>query len=492
MDQEYVSISSPLDLMRLDLGDNFIPGRHLELIDEYLMRLLDEEDDMRKLMVVLPPRHGKSALCSTYFPAYVQCTQHNKSIIQISYAKGLVEDFTRESRDIVLEYGEYPLDDSLQRQDEYKLARPYKGRVLGRGVLGGITGKGAEILILDDLVSGSDVAINTTQKKKLHNWYEGTLTSRLHKGGIILSIGTRWAPDDVMGKIMEDEDDWTVIDLPVYCDDPDNDLLGRKEGEVLWPEHLDKDYIEERRRSMGEYWFSCEYMGRPVPFDGDVCNPEDFGSFARTPSLRDQKTRVMTVDLAISEGKYADSTVITILDYDKGGFYVMKQHGGHWNSTTALNEISKMYNYFHPDSLYIEDVGFQRSYIEHLLRMGVPAMPFRPPKDGKSNRNPSKEVKIMQIIPYIQGGLVYLHTTEDFTPLKEELRAFPNGSHDDYLDSLYMAIIKSGGGNPYTEGDPSKYYTFSTGYKAQEGRPKSVFMSNNPYSSAKSSGTRRK
>lgn len=301
----------------------------------------------------------------------------------------------------------------------------------------------------------------------------------------MLSIGTRWADDDVMGKILEEEDgDWTVIDLPVYCDDPEHDLLNREEGEVLWPEYLDVDYVESKRKQMGEYWFMCEMMGRPVPFEGNMCSPEDFGSFARTPSLREQKTRVMSVDLAIATGKYSDSTCITILDYDQGEYYVMKQHSGKWDSQQTLREISKMYNYHHPDALYIEDVGFQRSYIEHLLNMGIPAMPFRPPKDGKSNRIPSKEVKIMQIIPYIQAGMVHLHTTEDFTPLKEELRAFPSGSHDDHLDSLYMAIVKCTGGSPYTRGDPSKHYEYSRGKKADEGRPKSVFFdeNDNPYS----------
>lgn len=157
--QEYVSIKSPLDLMKLDLGDNFIGGKHLELINDYLIRLLDESDDMHKLMVILPPRHGKSALCSTYFPAYIQCTQGNKKIIQVSYAKGLVEDFTRESRDIVKEYGLFPLDDSLQRQDEYKLARPYKGSVLGRGVGGGITGKGADRYLVLGYLSGLSLSL---------------------------------------------------------------------------------------------------------------------------------------------------------------------------------------------------------------------------------------------------------------------------------------------------------------------------------------------
>ena len=470
--------NTPLELMKLDYGTRFIPGAHFELIDDYLMKLLKGE--IKRLAVFLPPRHGKSELISKYFPAFIMGTELHKNIIQTSYAKTLAENFTRASRDVVDYYGLYDLKQDLKRADEYMLDRPGTSHVLSRGVGGGITGHGADIIIMDDLIKDSEQAMSPIYKRKLIDWYSGTLSSRLEPNGIMLLVTTRWSEDDIGAHILKENDKedntekWTVLNLPAICTEPENDLLGREFGDALWPERWPIKSLLEKKQLLGTYWFESEYQGNPVPLTGEIMNPDLFGNFSRTPNTRDNKSRIMSVDLAISTSPRADETVITILDFDQNNFYVQKQFCGRWDSNTSTEEIAKKYNYYHPDALYIETVGFQKVIVDNLINLGIPVQRF------EDNR--PKEVKLMELIPILEQGRIYLNTTEDWELLKHQLRAFPRGQHDDRIDSLWMGVSKSGGGNPYTKSDKS--YDYSERAIQTKGRPKSVFVDRNPYSAS--------
>jgi predicted phage terminase large subunit-like protein len=472
------------------MQDRYIPGRHLELINEYLIKLLDDNDPLDRLCVVLPPRHGKSTLISTYTPAYAMMKFKHMQIMQISYGKSLVEDFTLASRDIVDSYGPYSLDPSLQRKDSYQLERPNTSKCFCSGVMGPITGKGADLLILDDLVNGVDDALNEKHLTKLRNWYEGTLLSRLHKNGRILMVSTRWAVDDIIGQILE-EDGWTIIDLPVYCDDPENDLLGREEGEILWPEHLDEEFIADKRKRMGEYWFTVSYMGRPYPMTGNMIDPAYIQSFSRVHVTRDHRTRILYLDPAFTDGALnpqADYSVFTVVDFYGGNFYVHKQVAGQWATPKTKHMASVLFNTWKPDIFKIEEVSASKIMINDLQELGIPVMGFNP---GQK----SKESRLMELVPWIESGKVFFKYQEDFTECLEQLRSFPHSRKDDFIDSLWGALHNvSTGICPYVKWNPtrSNTYDFSNqGLKLKDERSQSIFVGTmfedlmNPYSSRK-------
>lgn len=471
------TFGSPLELMKIDMGSRFIPGKHLELIDNALMDLLHGKTS--KTAIFLPPRHSKSSLASIYFPAFVMCTEPHMNIIQVSYGKSLTEQFSRASRDLTDYYGNYPVRKDLMRSDEYKLESPYTSHLVARGVGGAITGFGGDLIIADDLTRSAEDSLSPTYKEKLRTYWDGTLSSRLEPKGKQLLVSTRWSEDDICSHVM-DEEDWTIVDLPAECLDEETDPLNRKLGEALWPERWPKTELVKRRTRLGEYWYNCTYLNRPVPLTGNMMDPELFNSYYRCPVLRDQRHRIMTVDLAISESPRADETVITILDVvrgtDKPGFYVDKQIAGRWNSNRSTREIAKQYNLFHPDMLFVETVGFQKVIADNLRDMGIPVLNFQD--------NRKKEVKLLELLPFMEQGKIYLKTGEDWDVLKHQVRSFPLSPKDDRHESLWMAISKAGGGNPYTESN--QYHEFSEGAKKRDAnRPEKMHIWDNnrvPYS----------
>ena len=122
-------------------------------------------------------------------------------------------------------------------------------------------------------------------------------------------VSTRWSEDDICDHVMK-EGDWTVLDLPAECLDEDSDPLGRKLGDPLWPERWPKTELIKRRNRLGEYFYNCTYLNRPVPLSGNMMDPDLFKSYYRNPVPRSMRNRIMAVDLAISESPRADETVI--------------------------------------------------------------------------------------------------------------------------------------------------------------------------------------
>lgn len=310
--------------------------------------------------------------------------------------------------------------------------------------------------------------MNPAALKKLVSWYEGTLLSRIHKDGRVLSVGTRWEKDDIIGSILE-EDGWTVVNLPVYAEE--EDILGRSPGDVLWPEHLDKDFIEDKRKRMGEFWFQCEYMNNPVPLTGNMINPDLIKRFDRTQSVRSNKVRIMYVDMAFTDGNLnprADETCITILDFDTNQFYLQKQYAGRWSTDQSKQEMMKAFNYWKPDTALIEEVSASKIMINDMMALGYPFRGFNP---GQAK----KEARIMELIPYIESERLLFKYGEDWSVLLEQIRAFPMGRMDDRLDSLWGAIHNIAKSlNPFTkwDGRNSKYERAGTTPPSLQEQPK--------------------
>ena len=199
---------------------------------------------------------------------------------------------------------------------------------------------------------------------------------------------------------------------------------------------------------MGEYWFNTTYLGICVPQSGNMIDPEKIGHFDRTPSVRTAKQRILYVDPAFTDGNLnprADETVISILDYDQGNFYLFKQYAGRWATSKTKKEITKAYNYWKPDTAWIEEVSASKIMINDLLDDGIPIRGYKP-------GNQKKESRLMELIPYIEAGRLFFKTQEDWSTLLEQIRATPFCRFDDRIDSLYGAIHNiAGSGNPFTE-----------------------------------------
>src|SRR5690606_22608743 len=245
-------------------------GKHLDVLDETLQKV--SKGELKRVIVTMPPRHGKSERVSKKFPAWHVGRNPTDEIILASYSVDLSRGFSRIARDTLTAnksvFG-VEVDKNNQSAESWGIDG-YRGGVTAAGVGGPITGKGARIAIIDDPVKNAEEANSEVMREKVWDWYTSTLYTRLTPDGRIIVVMTRWHEDDLVGRLLKKEADeikegthkgerWTVINFPALAED--DDYLGRKEGEPLWPEFgFDSTRLEQIKSDVGSYVFNALYQ----------------------------------------------------------------------------------------------------------------------------------------------------------------------------------------------------------------------------------------
>ena len=256
-------------------SEPWFPYRHLMYVNQKLVELA--EGKITRLMITLPPRHGKSLLCSLYLPAWYLNKYPDRRVILTSYGDDYAAEWGRRIRDLIQNHDQklgIRIDRKSQAADRWDLEGT-PGGLKTAGVGGQITGRGANLFIIDDPIKSAEDANSTTLRDKAWEWWQRTASTRLQpvtKGGkrvqnpSLLLIQTRWHEDDLAGRfLLEDREkaDWTVINLPALAEE--NDLLGRVPGTALCPEIFDENALGAQREVMGAAGFAALYQNRPQP-----------------------------------------------------------------------------------------------------------------------------------------------------------------------------------------------------------------------------------
>ena len=280
------------------------PRNFDKLIIEFLYYAL--QGRVSKIMISIPPRHGKSTLISKIFCSYFLANFPNEQVILSSYSQGLASEFGGEVKDILNYYSDQTLlkvglaSDS-KAKNKFHMEEPFDGQMLSVGAAGSILGFGAGLFIIDDPIKNVAEAESALLQEKLHNWFEATAKTRLQKRSnglppIMLVIAQRLHVNDLQGIIKKNEpvldgkealkilregkvineNVWVDITLPAICEDPTKDLLGRKAGEVLWEEQRSYETLMETKKSMGTYLFNAVYQGNPHIRQGGIFKREWF------------------------------------------------------------------------------------------------------------------------------------------------------------------------------------------------------------------------
>ena len=246
--------------------------RHHRFLVNKLESIVRGEID--RLMLFLPPRHGKSLFASTLFPAWYLGRHPERSIITASYGAELAGDFGRRVRTFVssdLHRAIFPsscIADDNAAVHRFGLSRG--GNYYAVGVGGPITGRGADLLLIDDPLKGSEDAYSVTARRSLQTWFESVAYTRLQPGAAIVLIQTRWHQDDLAGWLLKEHaaDNWTVVSLPAIAEP--GDALGRPEGEPLWPSKFPTEALARIREAIGSSAWSALYQQRPVAAEGAI------------------------------------------------------------------------------------------------------------------------------------------------------------------------------------------------------------------------------
>lgn len=274
------------------------------LIIELLQYAL--QGKVSRILLGVPSRHGKSTLISQNFVSYFLAHFPNEKVILTSYSQGLASDFGGKVKDIINYYGHLSpykpdLAEDSQAKHRFKIKKPYRGQMLAAGAHGSIMGFGAGLFIVDDPIKSIAEADSKTLQAKLKDWFAGTAKSRLERRTnglppIMIVIAQRLHVKDLHGIIKEtepfisakealtilrnggtiDPHTWVDLNLPAICEDPENDLLGRALGDVLWSEQRDHDWLMAEKKSNGSYLFNAIYQGDPQERDGEIFKREWF------------------------------------------------------------------------------------------------------------------------------------------------------------------------------------------------------------------------
>ena len=308
----------------LQMMPEYIMAPHHELMIEKIQEHVERPNG--RLNISMPPRHGKSQLCSIFLPAWVLGNDPSTEIIHTSYAAELSNAFSRQVRSLVrddLQYRQiFPtliLDPDRSRLNDWRVVGGGGFRSLGVG--GGVTGHGADLLIIDDPHKEGDAASLLTLDN-VYTWYATAARTRLSPGASIIFLMTRWHPLDLAGRLLDAEggDQWESIVLPALAGE--NDPLGRSEGEALWPERFSREELL-KLKALDDSYFQALYQNNPLGSD-EVMFLDAFIP-GKLPFWHEGDSGVRkfwTFDLATSAKETADYSVMARWAWRSGIFYL--------------------------------------------------------------------------------------------------------------------------------------------------------------------------
>lgn len=446
---------SPASLA-LATSPGYLLPAHLDLLDRAVVRAVEAGG---RLVVMMPPRHGKSLLTSKFLPAWFLGRWPRRRVVLASYEADYAAGWGRQARDLLELHGRR-LFDVRVRQDTSAAARweiaGHGGGMVTAGIGGALTGRGADLLIVDDPLKNPEEAASASRREAVWQWFTQVASTRLEPGAAVVVVMTRWHVDDLAGRLLEGSglDRWEALDLPALADE--GDVLGRAPGEALWPARFDVDALEAQRRQLGSVPFSALYQQRPVPADGAIFKREWIRYFTAREGGYDLGgrfegqefvRRFSTVDLAVSTKSTADWTVIATWGVtSRGELLLLDLVRSRMEGPEIVPALRRVYERWRPVSIGVEQVAFQLSIVQAAQRNGLPVVALKPDRDKVS--------RAMTAAARMEASQVFFPRDASWlAELERELLQFPAGKHDDQVDVLAYAAAQvtlgkwSGGGS---------------------------------------------
>ena len=411
--------------------------------------------DIKRLKVEIPVRHGKSELVSKYLPAWWLGRRPNDQVMLASYAANFAETWGRKARDCLKDFG--PDVFGIQVSDSPSAANSWTvsghdGIMVTAGVGGGLAGKGADLLIIDDPIPDAEAANSAHIRKKIWDWVLADALTRLQPNGRVILVMARWHEDDISGKIDENfigQDKWNSVHLPALAEE--NDELGRKVGDPLCPEMYDTQALEAIRRQ-GSYVFNALYQQRPSPAEGiefkrDDMRYWDYSEDDKYYLLKDgeevekvlisQCREFQTVDVAASEKTTSDYTVVTTFAATPSKKLIcIDSNRQHYEIQLVGKFLMKENDKYDKPRQWIETFGHGLGPFKELTKKGYPVSELK--KEHGSQVD--KIMRAQSAVALCQNHRFFFPKGKEFvSAFEEEMVAFPKGKNDDQVDTLSYA-----------------------------------------------------
>lgn len=416
---------------------------HKEICDE-LDRFLQDVADKKspRLIITMPPRSGKSELVSRRFPAFALGRNPDLQIIATSYSSDLSQRFNRDVQRVIDDEKYFDLfpntrlsnsrvrTDSrgsyIRTSDLFEIVG-HAGAYRSCGVGGGITGQGADILIIDDPIKDRAQAGSKTIRDSIWDWYTSTAYTRLSPGGGVIVMATRWHTDDLIGRLIQrmgEGDTFRIVNYPAIAE---HDELHRKAGEALHPERYPLSTLLQIQKTIGSRDWEALYQQHPVPDGGALFKLEWFRRWTASNLPPEFDHTLMSWDMTFKDSKNSDYVVGQVWGKKGPNFYLLDQVRGQWDFVKT-KEMVRVLAQKWPRVVrkLVEDKANGSAVISELKSTVSGFVPITPTE--------SKEARASSVTPYFEAGNVFIpeDTEAPWVPhYVSELLEFPAGSHDD-------------------------------------------------------------
>ena len=428
-----------------EMWPGFISGRHHALMAKKFEDIADGKT--KRVIINMPPRHTKSEFASYLLPSWFLGKYPQKKVIQCSNTADLAVGFGRKVRNLVGSEQYSKVFPNVNLRQDSKAAGRWAtsggGEYFAIGVGGTVTGKGADLLIIDDPHSEQEAALAASDPSvydKVYEWYTSGPRQRLQPGGSIVIVMTRWGDRDLTGRVIKDAlgrdkgEEWEIIELPAIM----------PSGKPLWPEFWPLDQLEALREELPPSKWNAQYQQSPTGEEGAIVKREWWKVWEKEdpPPC---KFIIQSWDTAFTKSERSDYSACTTW----GVFY--KNENPNDPNVILLDAFKKRmefpelkekafnhYKEWEPDAFIVEAKASGAPLIFELRAMGIPVSEFTP------SRGNDKMVRINSVSDLFASGKVWAPSTRWADELIEEMAAFPNSDHDDLVDSTTQALSDSG------------------------------------------------
>ncbi len=396
--------------------------------------------NIKRLIITVPPRSLKSIMCSVAFPAYVLGQDPTKRLIVASYSADLAIKFANDFRTVV-NSDEYhaifrAMRISAMKNTQTEVVTTLNGFRLAISVDGALTGRGGDIIVIDEPIAAL-AALSQKSREHVANWFFNTLLSRLDdkQNGAIVLVMQRLHEDDLAGVLLRSSDEWTVLSLPAIAEQDEQVPIGngqvhvRHAGDVLHPEREPREILEWLRAQLGAETFSAQYQQRPVPPGGAMIKRDWVRRYDQLPP---SGLIIQSWDVANKQGEENDYSVCTTWRVHEDRFYLINVLRGRFDFPTLRRKVSEQAKLHKASRILIEDAGFGTALIQEL-KTAFSVIAVKPEYDKRFRM-------AIQAGKFENGQVFFPKEAPWLRDLEDELFAFPNGRHDDQVDSVSQAL----------------------------------------------------
>lgn len=420
-------------------------GAHHTKMADAFNRLAD--GTLKRLIVNMPPRHTKSEFSSYLLPAFIMGRKPKTKIIQATHTGELAVRFGRKVRNL-MDTEEYKqvFDDVALRADSKAAGRwdtDHGGEYFAVGVGGAMTGRGADLLIIDDPHSEQD-ALSELAMENAWDWYTSGPRQRLQPGGAIVIVMTRWNTKDLTARLVKAQashkaDRWEIIEFPAVL----------PSGNPMWPGFWKLEELLAVKASLSPQKWQAQWQQQPTNDEGAILK-RDWWQVWPSDEPPPVEYIIQSYDTAYSKKETADYSVITTWgvfypDQDSGpNIILLDVTRGRWDFPELKRIAKENYDQWKPDNVLIEAKATGITLQQELRRMGIPVTMYSP---GGRRSGQDKVSRAHSIAPILEAGMVWAPDTDWAEELVEECAAFPNGDNDDMVDSTTQALNRFRAGN---------------------------------------------